>query len=171
MTTDVFRKERLDAPPGFFACEAAGLRWLAAAGGARVVRVLRVDPHGLDLERLHPSTPDAERARALGAGLAALHDAGAPAHGAPPDGWSSDGFFGPLDQALPLPADASPTWGAFYGRSRIAQVQTLLARAGREATSVVAVLDAVRRRLERGDWDDGEPPARLHGDLWSGNVV
>jgi fructosamine-3-kinase len=171
MTTEVFRKERLDAPSGFFACEAAGLRWLAAAGGVRVVQVLRVDPTGLDLERLRPDRPDAACARALGAGLAVLHAAGAPAYGAPPEGWSGDGFFGPMDQPLPLPADSSPTWGAFYARSRIVQVQELLERAGRSSRSLAAVLDAVRRRLERGDWDDDEPPARLHGDLWSGNVV
>lgn len=171
MTTEVFRKERLDAPPGLFACEAAGLRWLSAAGGVRVVRVLRMDPAGLDLERLHPAPPDAAAARALGAGLAVLHGAGATAHGAPPDGWSGDGFFGPTDQPLPLLCDRSPTWGAFYARSRIAQVQALLERAGRSTRSLATALDAVRRRLERGDWDDDEPPARLHGDLWSGNVV
>ncbi|MFZ1288300.1 MAG: hypothetical protein WAR57_14810, partial [Candidatus Phosphoribacter sp.] len=37
-----FRKARASAPDGYFAWEAAGLRWLAdaqAAGGARVVEV------------------------------------------------------------------------------------------------------------------------------------
>ena len=26
-------------------------------------------------------------------------------------------------------------------------------------------------RCLAGDFDDGEPPARIHGDLWSGNVM
>ena len=26
-------------------------------------------------------------------------------------------------------------------------------------------------RCEDGDFDDDDPPARLHGDLWSGNVM
>jgi hypothetical protein len=50
----VHRKQRADAPAGFFACEAAGLRWLAASDGARVVEVLDVGEHHLDLVRLDP---------------------------------------------------------------------------------------------------------------------
>jgi fructosamine-3-kinase len=30
---------------------------------------------------------------------------------------------------------------------------------------------AVIARCDAGDFDDGDPPARLHGDLWSGNVM
>ena len=33
------------------------------------------------------------------------------------------------------------------------------------------VVDAVISRCETGDFDDDDPPARLHGDLWSGNVM
>jgi fructosamine-3-kinase len=29
----------------------------------------------------------------------------------------------------------------------------------------------VARRLEAGEFDDDRSPARLHGDLWSGNVL
>ncbi|RII86423.1 fructosamine kinase, partial [Clavibacter michiganensis subsp. insidiosus] len=42
-SAQAFRKERADAPRGFFEAEAGGLAWLAEAepaGGARVVRVL-----------------------------------------------------------------------------------------------------------------------------------
>jgi len=35
MPTHTIRKTRADAPAGFFEAEAAGLRWLADAGGAR----------------------------------------------------------------------------------------------------------------------------------------
>ncbi|RIJ06405.1 fructosamine kinase, partial [Clavibacter nebraskensis] len=55
-----FRKERADAPRGFFEAEAAGLAWLAEAesdGGARIVRVLNVAPGRIDLERLAPARP------------------------------------------------------------------------------------------------------------------
>jgi fructosamine-3-kinase len=34
-----------------------------------------------------------------------------------------------------------------------------------------AALDAVMARCGAGDFDDDDPPARLHGDLWSGNVM
>ena len=33
------------------------------------------------------------------------------------------------------------------------------------------VFDPVIERLNAGEFDDDLPPARLHGDLWSGNVV
>jgi fructosamine-3-kinase len=36
------------------------------------------------------------------------------------------------------------------------------------------VLDRLARVADRaraGAWDDDEPPARLHGDLWAGNVM
>jgi fructosamine-3-kinase len=32
-------------------------------------------------------------------------------------------------------------------------------------------VDAVMARCDAGDFDDDDPPARLHGDLWSGNVM
>lgn len=38
----------------------------------------------------------------------------------------------------------------------------------------VTGLDRVRlvaERLHAGHFDDGAPPARIHGDLWSGNLV
>ena len=47
-----FHKRSRGAPEGFFACEAAGLRWLAVPGGPRVVRVLGVSPTVLELEHL-----------------------------------------------------------------------------------------------------------------------
>ena len=33
------------------------------------------------------------------------------------------------------------------------------------------LIDAVIDRCRAGDFDDDDRPARLHGDLWSGNVV
>ena len=165
-----FRKQRRDAPAGFFECEAAGLRWLTVPGGLRVVRVLGVSPLALDLERLDPAPPTPAAAVAFGAALARLHDAGAPAFGAPPEGWAGDGFFGPLDEPLPLPAGKYSSWGEFYADCRLDQVRDLLAARRRLdglADDLARATDAVRA----GTWDDDEPPARLHGDLWSGNVL
>jgi fructosamine-3-kinase len=33
------------------------------------------------------------------------------------------------------------------------------------------VIDAVAARCRTGDFDDDDHPARLHGDLWGGNVM
>ncbi len=167
----VFRKQRAGAPPGFFACEAAGLRWLAAADAVPVVRVVDVGQDHLDLERLVPGPPTAEHARRLGRGLAGLHDAGAPAFGCAPPGWDADGFFGPLDQPLPLPAGRYSRWGESHAALRLEPMRDLLARRGRLSGALDADLAAVARRLRSGDLDDDDAPARLHGDLWSGNVL
>lgn len=170
MTTP-YRKTRTGAPTGFFACEAAGLRWLAEAGGAPVVEVLGVSESGLDLVRLVAGSPSQEAARQLGAGLARTHAAGAPAFGSPPPGWQGDGFFGPLDDPYPLPAGAHRTWGEFQAERRVVQVRELLGRQGVLDASLAAGLDRLAARLHDRTWDDDEPPSRLHGDLWSGNVV
>ncbi|OZB46862.1 MAG: fructosamine kinase, partial [Cellulomonas sp. 14-74-6] len=49
------RKARAGAPSGFFACEAAGLRWLRAADAVPVVEVLDVAEDHVDLVRLDPA--------------------------------------------------------------------------------------------------------------------
>ncbi|GGC92241.1 fructosamine kinase [Tersicoccus solisilvae] len=166
-----FRKERPGAPRGFFACEAAGLRWLDEAHGAPAVTVLEVDEQHLLLDALAEVTPTAQAALAFGRGLATTHDAGAPAFGAPPPGWTGDGFFGPLDDPLPMPAAAEPGWGRFLARARIEPLLELPRARGAFPAHTRAVVEAVVARLLDGDFDDGDPPARLHGDLWSGNVM
>lgn len=171
MTSTTYRKERPDAPPGFFACEAAGLRWLAVPGGPRVVEVLGVDADGIDLERLVPGPASPGAAEAFGAALAQMHSAGADAFGSPAEGWTGDGFFGPLEEPLPLLQGCDPAWGGFYAERRLRQVRDLLAERGRLSAATGRHLDRVSERLRAGAWDDGEPPARAHGDLWTGNVM
>jgi fructosamine-3-kinase len=96
-----FRKQSVDVPPGFFACEAAGLAWLAVPGGPRVVRVLDVSASHLELERLQPVAPSRDAARAFGKALARMHDAGADAFGAPPREWRETASSGRLTSRCP----------------------------------------------------------------------
>lgn len=164
----VHRKTRTDAPPGFFAAEAAGLRWLAAApGGPAVVEVAAVGEHHIDLERLHPSAATARAADELGADLAALHAAGADAFGAPPAGWTGDAWIGRQAQSNRPTA----TWGAFYAEQRVAPFVRTAVDVGHLDPRDAAIVDAVCERLADGAFDDDLPPARIHGDLWTGNVV
>ena len=112
-----FVKRSAGHDPDFYAVEAAGLRWLTAAGpnAARVAQVVAVDDHSIELERLEPTRPTRPTAEAFGRALAATHAAGAVAFGQPPDGWAGDGYIGRQRMSL-RPDDA---WGRFYAEQRM----------------------------------------------------
>jgi fructosamine-3-kinase len=167
----VHRKSSPHVPRGYFGWEAAGLRWLADADGALVVDVLDVGDTHLELPFLRSAPPSAAHAEALGRGLAATHAAGSAGYGAPPPGWSGDGWLGPLEEPLPLVLGAWPSWGGFYAEARVRP----LVRMGRDRGELDAedarVFDALADVVADGRYDTAEPAARLHGDLWSGNVL
>lgn len=160
---EVHRKQRRSAPHGFFAVEAAGLTWLAAANAVRVARVVAVGGDFIEVERLKTTAPAPADADAFGTALGALHDASADAFGAPPAGWSGDGYIG----NAPLPLRTEPTWGTFYARWRL---EPYLAASGIDRAGV-STLERLCSALEAGTFDAPAPPARLHGDLWNGNVL
>ncbi|WP_201358543.1 fructosamine kinase family protein [Mycobacterium paraintracellulare] len=165
-----FVKHNPDAPARFFAAEAAGLQWLSGAdGGVPCAQVVSVTMTSLTLRRLDSVNPTPEAAREFGGRLAATHDAGAAGFGAGPDGWDGPGFFGPLSQPLPMSLRPHRHWGEFYAQERLAPMAELAA--ARLDSSTREAVDAVAARCRAGDFDDDDPPARLHGDLWSGNVM
>lgn len=166
-----FRKDTSRAPARYAAWEAAGLRWLRVPGGVPVVRVLRQELAYLELERLVPVSATRADAHRFGQELAVTHAAGAPAFGAAPPGWEGDGFFGPLSQPLPMACRPASRWGAFYAEQRVLPMTARAVAAGELTTADARLADQVADRLVAGEFDDDEPPARLHGDLWSGNVM
>jgi fructosamine-3-kinase len=148
--------------------EAAGLRWLAAAtDGAAVVRVQAVDAKKIVLDRLATVRPTAAAAESFGRALARTHAAGAPAFGAPPEGWEGDGFIGRQRMSL-RPDDR---WGTFYAEQRLLPYAREAYDIDHLSAAGLAAVERVADRLRAGDLDDDRPPARIHGDLWSGNVV
>ncbi|GAA4829906.1 fructosamine kinase family protein [Actinomycetospora corticicola] len=145
------------------AAEAAGLRWLAEPGVVPVPEVLDADDATL-VTTLVP-TRSASRAAAedFGRSLAALHAAGAPAFGAPPPGGPADAWIG----EAPMRNDPHDGhWLDWYLADR---VQPYL----RRAVDQGALSASAASRIEGAALQPGpeEPPARLHGDLWSGNVL
>lgn len=165
-----FVKHNPDAPARFFAAEAAGLQWLSAVdGGVPCAQVVSVTTTSLTLRRLDSASPSPEAARAFGGKLAITHDGGAAGFGAGPDGWDGPGFFGPLSQPLPMSLRSHRRWGEFYAQERLTPMAELAAPRLDAATR--EAVDAVAARCRAGDFDDDDPPARLHGDLWSGNVL
>jgi len=154
--------------PGAALYEAAGLQWLAGAvGGAEVVDVIEAGQRELVLPRLAPGRPDAEAATEFGRRLARTHDAGASAFGAAPEGWTGDGWIG----TEPMTLVPCASWGTFYAEQRCwAYAERAYARGGLDRDGL-AVIEQACTRIGQGMYDDDAPPARIHGDLWSGNVV
>jgi len=132
-------------------------------------RIVSVDATSLTLRRLDPVAPSRDAAYEFGRRLAVTHDAGAAAFGAGPDGWDGPGFFGPLSQPLPMSLRPHRGWGDFYADERLAPMADLAAP--RLSASTRAAIDSVAARSRAGDFDDDDQPARLHGDLWSGNMM
>jgi fructosamine-3-kinase len=188
-----FVKTRADAAAGEYATEAAGLRWLAEADAIGLPGVLAVGDDGaaprfLALEWIDEGRLDAAGEEALGRGLAALHAAGAPDFGTPPPGAPAPGAADALAPAaadapaptrplaplrigeLSLPNDPAPDWPSFYARRRLAPLVSLCLERGTLSGRGARAVEAVCERI--GDLaGPAEPPARLHGDLWGGNVM
>jgi fructosamine-3-kinase len=131
--------------------------------------VVEHDDVSLTLEYLETTRPTRESAEQFGRRPALTHDAGADGFGAPPDGWTGPGFFGPLNHPLPMSLTGHPTWGEFYAGDRLAPKAQRAAR--RLDSDTRTMVDTVITRCRAGDFDDDDQPARIHGDRWSGNVM
>ncbi|HEY5261563.1 MAG TPA: fructosamine kinase family protein [Solirubrobacteraceae bacterium] len=164
---EAFVKTRPDAGEGEYALEAAGLEWLGEPGALRVPRVIEVARDYLALEWVAPGSLSADGAEELGRGLAKIHAAGTPSFGDP--GFGERLGVQARIGSLRLPNEPCEDWPSFYAQRRLLPLARIASE--REALSGTGVA-AVERVCERLDELTGpaEPPARLHGDLWSGNV-
>lgn len=176
---------RKQGDPRALAFEAAGLRWLAEAadgGGAAVAEILAEAPGELRTRRIEDGAADARAAEAFGRALARTHAAGAPHHGCPPPGFTGDGFMGlaplPLRAAAP---SGGETWGEFYATDRILPYLPSAVANGSVDRDGARSIERCAGRVASGAFDAPQPAAvragtagavaRLHGDLWSGNVL
>jgi fructosamine-3-kinase len=169
-----FVKTRVDAGRGEYAAEAEGLAWLAQPGALQTPRVIEVGDDYLALEWIEPGRMDSAGIEELGRGLAATHAAGADVFGVPRRDGAGVGDGAETGRArfgsLALPNEPTADWPFFYAERRLRP----LVEIARERGSLSdAGLGAVERVCERIAELAGpaEPPARLHGDLWSGNVM
>lgn len=154
-------KTRPQAPDGFFAREAAGLRWLREAGGARVPDVLADADDCLILEWIEPVRPSTDAAENFGRSLAATHTAGSDVFGS-----DAEGYIG----LAPLPNRPLPTWPEFYASRRVMPyVRAAVDRGALQPEDATAIEQAMHRIHDIAG--PAEPPSRIHGDLWSGNIV
>lgn len=142
--------------------EAEGLRWLREPGAIRIPAVLGVgerETSYLALELLEAASPAADYDARLGRELAALHASGAPSFGL-----DRDNFIGSLPQSNTRCED----WPTFFRTQRL---EPMIRRAaGMLGSELRQGFERLYPRLETL-CGPAEPPARLHGDLWSGNLI
>jgi fructosamine-3-kinase len=157
----VFVKEAVRRRDGLFAAEADGLRWLAEGHGALVPDVLAVDDATLVLPWIEAGSPTAEAAERLGRDLAALHRAGADSYGAPWQGFIAE---------LPLDNEGGDDWPEWYARRRVLPYLRIAVDRGAMSARDAQEIERAAGRIADAT-GPAEPPARIHGDLWSGNVL
>jgi fructosamine-3-kinase len=151
---------RAGGDPGFGA-EARGLRWLGDAGAVPVPEVIGWDDGALVISWLPAEAPGRQAAERFGRDLASMHAAGAAAYGAPWPGWIG---------GLPLGNDAGDSWPEWYAARRLLPFARRAGDAGSLTTADLRLIETVARRI--GDLaGPAEPPSRIHGDCWSGNVL
>jgi fructosamine-3-kinase len=168
----VFVKSGARLAPDLLAVEAQGLRWLREAGAIRLPEVLAEPPSTDDpvdggtpllvLEWIESGRATATTGERLGQGLAALHAAGAPSFG-----WDRDGFIGSLPQRN---TPRSDDWPAFWFTHRIGPLAGQAIARGSLTSSAAPLIRHLGQRLPELAGPP-EPPARVHGDLWTGNLM
>jgi protein-ribulosamine 3-kinase len=152
------------SPPGMFDAEARGLAWLAEAHAIRLPEVLGVgapgEPPYLALELIRPKSRRPGFDEELGRSLAALHRFGAPRFGL-----DHDNFIGSLPQSNRRAA----RWVDFFRTERLEPQLALAVEAGRADSAMRRGFERLFARLPELVPPE-EPPSRLHGDLWAGNL-
>ncbi|WP_127573617.1 fructosamine kinase family protein [Georgenia faecalis] len=167
--------------PAAIAAEVAGLRWLAAAHPGGGTAVARVTGHGTDwLETAHVdhAAPDTAAAEDFGRSLARTHAAGAPFLGCAPPGVVGDGVMGRAPLVLHADAATAPAaWGEFYAADRLLPYLEGAVGNGSVDAAGARAIERCAERVATGAFDAPQPglvrtpAARLHGDLWGGNVL
>ncbi|TDC43050.1 fructosamine kinase, partial [Actinomadura sp. KC345] len=131
-----------------------------AGPGTPVPEVVAADDRMLVLPWLPSASPAPSTAERLGRELAALHTGAWPrTYGAPWDGYIAD-----------LPLDNTPDdrdWPRWYAERRLEPFLRLGAR--HLSSADVRLVERVIADVEELAGPP-EPPSRIHGDLWSGNV-
>ena len=155
-----FRKFRSVGSSSLFRAEAKGLAALADTNTVRTPQVVLVDDTQIVTTYIQRSAHGPIEWRALGMQLAQMHQQQCRQFG-----FVEDNFCGPSHQANPLMSDGF----AFFREARLlpqlnrARDEGLLQRS--DARAVERIADGLSK------WIPEQPPALLHGDLWSGNVL
>lgn len=158
--------------PGMFQAEAASLNWLSAAG-LTTPRVISVTDSALALEWISSKPPTRRAAVQFGRELAAIHSAPIAAFGIPPPNPTGPPLTTSWVGNVPTSYGSWNDWATFYSEARLLPLAELASQSGAMSISALAELTDLAERLTDGYIDVGPPtpPSRIHGDLWSGNLL
>jgi fructosamine-3-kinase len=135
---------------------------LADAGqGAPVPDVLGVSEDCLILAWVEPGRPSLDGVEDFARRLTRTHAAGAPQFGG-----ERDGYVG----TVPLTNSPTDTWAEFWPTRRILPYLKVARDRGNVTEDDAKSIETVMEQID--DFAGPlESPARIHGDLWSGNVA
>jgi len=164
-----FLKSNSDAPEAMFHAEADGLRTMAATETIRVPEVVTVGQLDsgtsfLVLEAI-PSASGGDRSsnffETFGRSLAEMHRQGTSER----FGFHADNWLGSSIQLNPWAND----WSKFWIEARLAPQLKMARDNGHSDHRLQKLGERLLHRIETLFESGSEPPALIHGDLWSGN--
>lgn len=150
--------------PGMFAAEARGLELMARVGEARVPAVVGqgewANVSWLALDYIEPASATESSMEHLGCMLATMHRATQPSFGL-----DHNNYMG----SLPQSNRTHDTWPEFYVQERLTPQIRIARDQGALSTADLSAFDHLCRQIP--ELVPVEPPALVHGDLWSGNYL
>ncbi len=150
--------------PAMFEKEAAGLDELRNNSTLTIPGVIKSgiaeQQQYLLLEWIEPGKPKKDSWENFGAALAAMHQQPQAYFG-----WPVNNYIG----SLPQNNSKHDSWDSFYGQCRTMPLVEMLFSAGAFTKQDLAGAEFFCKKIDR--LFPQEPPALLHGDLWSGNFM
>jgi fructosamine-3-kinase len=150
--------------PQMFEREAEGLGALSGISQLTIPEIKAVGQSGgyqyLLLNNLEKGIPRKDFWQQFATGLADIHKTSDLVFG-----WQNDNYIGSLVQPNQQQAD----WSSFYAYERILPLIKMLFDNGAFDENIVFASENLSKKIR--DNFPPEPPALLHGDLWSGNFM
>lgn len=154
-------------PSRTYSCEANGLKELTKAGTVRIAKVIAYGDNFILTEFIGKGNPSPGFQREFGKELARMHR-----YQASEFGFYENNFIGDNPQMnIPDTNEEYTDWVSFYFNKRLLYQYRIAERNGYITDTLKKGFLNLERIIDKLLRDSVEPPALLHGDLWSGNYL